>query len=428
NRPDIVLERLGYASPELIEAYHQAYLKRIKRMGFTEEQLSGEFHVPETQIENFEYMPVIDEDEIEIDLNFNDSKYKLDRYNIWINDVPVYGMYGKSLRTQNTDKFSVKETIQLSEGENKIQVSCLNEKGAESYKETEYITYEPKEKTKPDLYLVAVSVSEYMDSTMNLKYAVKDGRDMANLFAQNTGNRYENVYIDTLFDSNVTIDNVSAAKTKPMASRVDDEVILYVSGHGLLDDNLDFYFASHNMDFSDPAKYGISYDLLEGLLDSIPARKKIFLMDACHSGEVDKENTAVSDSLLAIEGGKNGLKTYTYRGGDMTEEEGSGLGLQNSFELMQELFANLNRGSGAVVISAAAGNSYALESKEWNNGVFTYAILNGLINKEADQNQDGQIMVSELRAYVINKVEQLTHGRQKPTCRQENLDFDWRVW
>jgi uncharacterized caspase-like protein len=257
---------------------------------------------------------------------------------------------------------------------------------------------------------------------------VKDGRDMANLFAQNTGNRYENVYIDTLFDSNATIENVAAAKTKLMGSKVDDEVILYVSGHGLLDDKLDFYFASHNMDFSKPEKYGISYDLLEGLLDSIPARKKIFLMDACHSGEVDKENVIVGEEEMLAEDKKSGLKTYTYRGGEMTEEEGTGLGLQNSFELMQELFANLNRGSGAVVISAAAGNSYALESKEWNNGVFTYAILNGLINKEADQNKDGQIMVSELRAYVINKVEQLTHGLQKPTCRQENLEFDWGVW
>jgi hypothetical protein len=35
-------------------------------MGFTEEQLSGEFHIPESAIENFEYMPVIDEKDIQI--------------------------------------------------------------------------------------------------------------------------------------------------------------------------------------------------------------------------------------------------------------------------------------------------------------------------------------------------------------------------
>ena len=34
NRPDIVLSRLGYADSSLIQAYHKAYLKRLKKMGF----------------------------------------------------------------------------------------------------------------------------------------------------------------------------------------------------------------------------------------------------------------------------------------------------------------------------------------------------------------------------------------------------------
>jgi len=70
------------------------------------------------------------------------------------------------------------------------------------------------------------------------------------------------------------------------------------------------------------------------------------------------------------------------------------LSLQNSFEIMQELFTNLNRGSGAMVISAA----------------------------------DGEVTVSELRSYVTEQVQELTNGRQKPTSRQENVEFDFRVW
>jgi hypothetical protein len=53
---------------------------------------------------------------------------------------------------------------------------------------------------------------------------------------------------------------------------------------------------------------------------------------------------------------------------------------------MQNMFSDLHRGSGAIVISAAAGQGYALESDEWNNGVFTYCILNGLVNRAADAN------------------------------------------
>jgi uncharacterized caspase-like protein len=95
---------------------------------------------------------------------------------------------------------------------------------------------------------------------------------------------------------------------------------------------------------------------------------------------------------------------------------------------MQELFVNLNRGSGAQVISAAAGNSYALESDKWKNGVFTYSILSGLENYAADLNGDKIITVSELRKYVGEKVVELTNGAQKPTSRQENVVNDFRVW
>jgi WD40 repeat protein len=432
NRPDIVLQRLGYASQHLIESYHKAYLKRLKKMGFKEEDLEEDFHVPETEIIDFEYMPIIEQDTISLDLKFNDSKYNLDRYNIWINDVALFGMRGKSLKSLKTNSFRINGQIKLSKGSNKIQVSCLNEKGAESYKETVELRYEPKSKTKHDLYVLSISVSDYLQSTFNLKYAVKDGRDLVNLFPHSQTHTYDNIYIDTLFNSDVTLENVKALKQKLLKTNVDDQVILYVSGHGLLDDNLDFYFASHNMDFDDLAKYGISYDVLEDLLDSIPARKKLFLMDACHSGEVDKDEVeAVTDTTIFLaDGTKSGLKTYSYKGAKTKTSGGveGKLGLQNSFELMKELFTNLNRGSGAQVISAAAGDSYALESQEWNNGVFTYAILNGLKNKAADKDGDGEVSVSELREYVVDEVQKLTNGRQKPTSRQENVEFDFRVW
>ena len=331
NRPDIVLKRVGYASEYLVDAYHKAYLKRLKKMGFKEEDLSGEFHMPKSAIRKFKYMPVIEEKDIQIDLNFNDSKYKLDRYNIWINDVPVFGMKGKSLKNLNTDSFSVTEKLSLSEGSNKIQVSCLNEKGAESYKETEYITYEPKKSEKPDLYLIAVSVSNYQQSEFNLKYAVKDGRDLVNAYAENQQKQFKQIHIDTLFNRDATLQNVITLKKKLMQTDVDDHVILYVSGHGLLGDNLDFYFASYDMDFSDPALRGISYDILEGLLDSIPARKKLFLMDACHSGEVDKEAVEGEEKLS-----ENDITASSFKKGIVLLDAPK-LGLQNTFELMQEL-------------------------------------------------------------------------------------------
>lgn len=106
----------------------------------------------------------------------------------------------------------------------------------------------------------------------------------------------------------------------------------------------------------------------------------------------------------------------------------SNLGLNNSFELMQDLFANLNNGNGTAVISAAAGNSYAYESDEWNNGIFTYCLLHGLKDLAADTDHDQRVSVTELQKFVSSEVQRLTKGAQKPTARQENLDNDWLVW
>jgi uncharacterized caspase-like protein len=263
-----------------------------------------------------------------------------------------------------------------------------------------------------------------MNKDYNLKYAVKDGRDMTRLIAAKTG-----AIIDTLFNTMATRENILAVKQKLMQTSVDDEVILYVSGHGLLDKNFDFYFATYDMNFSNPEEKGILYDDLEGLLDGIPARKKLLLMDACHSGEVDKENIEVKDNTLALDNGTKGeLKTYGYKGVKEIKESNSNLGLQNSFELMQQLFSDLSRSSGAVVISAAAGTGYALESAEWNNGVFTYCLLNGMKNMAADKNKDKKITVSELKDYVSDEVSRLTNGAQKPTSRRELLEYDWSVW
>ncbi len=423
NRPDKVLEYIGLADTSLINAFRMAYLKRLKKMKFDEHMFSPDYHMPEIAILNRGDLPITtDKSVMTIKITAIDNKYKLDRINVFINDVPIFDMDGINLRTLNSNNIKKDINLELSQGENKIQVSCLNDKGAESYKESVYVKYQPKEPVTGKNYLVAISVSDYQESKYNLKYAVKDGKDMAKMFAD------KGFVVDTFFNSSVARDSILSLKQKLMQTKVDDQVIIYISGHGLLDKNYDFYFATYDMNFENPAEHGILYDDLEGLLDGIPARKKLLFMDACHSGEVDKEDICTSDSLLANNQVKGDLKVYKYKGTIIEGEVSSGLGLQNSFELMQELFANLSRGSGAVVISAASGVGYALESAEWNNGVFTYCILNGLKNLVADLNNDKIITVCELKEYISKEVEKLTNGKQKPTSRQENLSNDFEIW
>ncbi len=197
---------------------------------------------------------------------------------------------------------------------------------------------------------------------------------------------------------------------------------VFAASHGVLDEELDYYLAMHDMDFANPQKGGLRYDELENLLDAIPARNKLMLIDACYSGEVDKEESQLIASNDTQTGGvksRGFLKKVTKK---------EGIGLANSFELMKELFADLRRNNGAVVISSASGKEFAFESSEWANGVFTYSVLAGLKSGNADLNKDKTVSVSELRDYVSKRVQELTNGKQNPTSRSENLENDFRVW
>jgi hypothetical protein len=97
------------------------------------------------------------------------------------------------------------------------------------------------------------------------------------------------------------------------------------------------------------------------------------------------------------------------------------LGLNNSFELMQNLFVNVGKGTGATIISASAGNQFALERGDLENGVFTFSILEAM-------NNNPTMLVSQLKSTVGKRVVELTGGMQKPTSRNEINNSDWRLW
>ena len=69
-----------------------------------------------------------------------------------------------------------------------------------------------------------------------------------------------------------------------LKTSVNDKVIISLSGHGLLSKDLDFYYATYDIDFYHPEHNGLLYDDLENLLEEIPARNKLLLVNACHRG------------------------------------------------------------------------------------------------------------------------------------------------
>jgi hypothetical protein len=140
-------------------------------------------------------------------------------------------------------------------------------------------------------------------------------------------------------------------------------------------------------------------------------------LDACHSGEIDKDEVKKTEDKKM----ENGI-VFRAAGENIESQE-----MVNTFELSKNTFADISLSNGASMISSAGGTEYAMEGDQWNNGVFTYVLLSAIKKNTADLNKDKKIMLSELQEYLLNEVQKLTNGKQSPTSRNENLIFDYQI-
>lgn len=413
NRPDKVLEAVGSTDTTLIRSYRKAWEKRIKKLSIDTTAFRDGYTIPECDFANREAIEIEQKSgSLKLHIKGNDSKYKLDRYNIWVNNVPVFGQRGVSLKNKNTHFLNDTFTICLSDGANHIEASITNVNGTESYRIPLQVNYTPSVKTEEKTWFVGIGIQKFADNSHPLQYSVKDIRDLAIALKEKIGN---NLIVDTLFNENVTVEKIRLLKKMLEKTSQNDKVILAYSGHGMLSDSLDYYLSTYDINFQKPEINGLSYDELENLLDSIPARKKLMLIDACHSGEVDKEERLAMDKRALDLGLGKGAEPESMAG----EKH---LGLKNSFELMQSLFVNVGKSTGATIIAAAAGNQYALEGvNKLPNGIFTYCLLEAIAKND-------RIKVNDLKNQVCQRVEEITKGLQKPTSRKENNIINWSLW
>jgi len=438
NRPDIILKRLGHQDDEMIEGYRRSYDRRLKKMGFSEQMLGSDFHLPEIEFLTKDMPMSVNVSTVTIRVKASDSKYPLDRFNVFVNDVPVYGTPGVPLT--NTQMHTHERDIQvpLVPGRNKIQISVLNQQGVESLKQTVYTT-STAAMALPEIYVVGIGVSEYKDTAYNLRYAAKDANDLMATYKaieQRHGTQSK-VHTLSLTDQKATRSGIMNAKQWLRQSKVNDLVIIFAAGHGMTDDKSDYYFGTYDIDPKNPATNGLPYEVFENVLDGIPALQKVLLLDTCFSGEIDKDQPVIV--AQAEVGTSAAVKMRAFkaaRGITVAADSTVGSGKTTNeprlssemVRFQQDWFADLRRGTGAAVISSSSGNEYSLEGEQWKNGVFTYSLLNGLKNMGADANKDQTVTVSELQTYVIEQVRKLTQGGQNPTVRRENLEHDFVVY
>jgi hypothetical protein len=236
---------------------------------------------------------------------------------------------------------------------------------------------------KPKLYALVVGISTYANSDYNLAYAAKDARDFAAALQNQKGGLYSDVTLRTLPDGEANAKAILEGLdwlTKQVTSR--DVGLVYLAGHGMLDERERFYFLAADSDVAHLRSTAVPREDIQDALNSLAGKALLFL-DACHSGAIAGASTT--------------------------------RGVVDINSVVNE-FTRTER--GVVVFTASTGRQFSQESSTWGNGAFTKAVIEGLgtpgKKSMADLHGDGKITTSALDYYVSERVKTLTGGTQSP--------------
>lgn len=405
NRPDKILESFPGSSSQKIDLYRKLFEKRKSR-----ENSTGQLNNNAPQL----IVSTPNLDFISKGPNFNfrleySSGIPVTKAIVIVNGVPV-----KREEIEPTNDGYLETSVPLQSGENRIAIYIEDQNGVQSLRY--YIKKHFNSSKLTKTYVVTVGVSSFQQSEFNLTYAAKDAKDIGSYFSKS-----ENVHHISITDEAFTSNNWQKLLVPLKEATIDDRILVFISTHGVLDQNLDYYLASNDIDFNNPSEKGISVEELERVFSSFLPVKKVIFLDACHSGELDKNDIVQQAESMTFE------DDVTFRSVGTSMVNFTRLDSENSLDACKTIFTDLSSSSGISIISSASAVEFAREGDQWKNGVFTYCLLSGLDSQLADGNGDGEVHIVELTNYLYENVNSLTNGKQKPSSRVQNVLNDFVI-
>ncbi|MDY6950520.1 MAG: caspase family protein [Thermodesulfobacteriota bacterium] len=248
---------------------------------------------------------------------------------------------------------------------------------------------------KPVMWGLAIGVSRYDGTTVDLRYADDDARSLAKFFEQQEGGMFSEVHFETLVNEDVTRDSIIQSISRHLGKAAPDDVVfIFIAGHGIKHrQSGSYYFVPYDADFNSILSKGLRMSDFEEAVNILSrnVNKVIIAMDTCHSGAM-----------------RLGARA-----------QGSG----------EDLAEALREASGLFVLAASKGGEESLENEKFKlekedagHGAFTYALLKGMSGK-ANYDGDHYISLNELFQYVAKQVPRITDGRQHPYFRSEGTDM-----
>jgi hypothetical protein len=215
------------------------------------------------------------------------------------------------------------------------------------------------------LVVLAIGVNAYANPGMNLNFAVPDAVTVMDTLRRQGEGLFREVRGTVLRDREATRAGILAALEA--AARMiapTDTFVLYLAGHGVrTEPDNRFLFLPH--DITDASSWavlrrqGIEDSVLVAALSQVRARDAFLLLDTCHAGQ-------------------------------LTVDQLSALGNE----------------TGRFLLAASTSVQEALDSYDDRNGVFAYALREGLQGRAAVDG-DGRVSALALGEWVMRRVPQL---------------------
>lgn len=197
-----------------------------------------------------------------------------------------------------------------------------------------------------DKWAVVIGISNFKDSSLNLKYSAKDAVDFRNYLVSK--GHFKPDHVKLLTDQTATRENIVSTLGERWLTRVanrDDLVVVYISSHGssakrdVAGVNM---LVAYDTNIHNQLATGIPMEWLSQIIkDQVHCDRVVLILDVCHSGAARTAS--------------------------------KGLVRRFDFDLNE-----VGAGSGQIILCSSQSDQVSWESSKYPNSVFTRRLIEGL--------------------------------------------------
>jgi uncharacterized caspase-like protein len=244
---------------------------------------------------------------------------------------------------------------------------------------------------------MVVGIQEFENPALHLKFPVADATSIAQILQAKAAPLFDKVHVELLTTPGATNkEALLAAFARYDSIGADDVFVFYVASHGTIKGedlgSQQYFLIPSNVGLLSVEALrhdALNQTELKRAIASIPATKKLVLLDTCQSG-------ALGEVLAA-----------------------RGLAEDDAVKI-------LSGAVGSYVLAASTSQQFALEGTQEGHGLFTWVLLQGLDGK-ADARNLGYVNTGDLAGYVETEVpkvaERLYNAKQFPNSYKAGRDF-----